>query len=181
MITAERKLPGRGRRPWKRENRIGLFWRSRAANVMVSQTEGYVRRRSTVGTAIVESRLDLGAVILDVTGLPDSGSRNYLTGPQNIFVYAHSNGRPLLFSTVSVPFAHVYDLDHIVAENPDPGLIQAASLFLTRSEKETAFVHGFLLPSLLLRSPSLFRLKLHQTPIDLPFETVAPFSGLNRA
>lgn len=74
---------------------------------------------------------DLGAVILDVTGLPDSSQVREVArirepelpgGFHNIFVYAHSNGRPLLFSTVSGPFAHVYDLGHIVEGNLDMGL-----------------------------------------------------------
>lgn len=74
---------------------------------------------------------DLGAVILDVTGLPDSSQVREVArirepelpgGFHNIFVYAHSNGRPLLFSTVSGPFAHVYDLGHIVEGNLDLGL-----------------------------------------------------------
>ncbi len=74
---------------------------------------------------------DLGAVILDVTGLPDSSQVREVArirepqlpgGFHNIFVYAHSNGRPLLFSTVSGPFAHVYDLGHIVEGNMDLGL-----------------------------------------------------------
>ncbi len=75
---------------------------------------------------------DLGAVILDVTGLPDSSQVREVArirepelpgGFHNIFVYAHSNGRPLLFSTVSGPFAHVYDLGHIVEGNQNLGLI----------------------------------------------------------
>lgn len=75
---------------------------------------------------------DLGAVILDVTGLPDSSQVQEVArirepelpgGFHNIFVYAHSNGRPLLFSTVSGPFAHVYDLGHIVEGNPELGRI----------------------------------------------------------
>ncbi|MXZ03954.1 MAG: hypothetical protein F4Y90_00200, partial [Rhodothermaceae bacterium] len=75
---------------------------------------------------------DLGAVILDVTGLPDSTQVREVArihepdlpgGFHNIFVYAHSNGRPLLFSTVSGPFAHVYDLGTIVEGNLEKGLV----------------------------------------------------------
>jgi len=75
---------------------------------------------------------DLGAVILDVTGLPDSTQVREVArihepdlpgGFHNIFVYAHSNGRPLLFSTVSGPFAHVYDLGKIVEGNLEEGLV----------------------------------------------------------
>ena len=66
---------------------------------------------------------DLGAVILDVTGLPDPSTVQEIArirepdlpgGFHNIFVYQHSNGRVLLFSTVSGPFANVYDLGMIV-------------------------------------------------------------------
>ena len=66
---------------------------------------------------------DLGAVILDVTGLPDPTAVREVArirepdlpgGFHNIFVYKHSNGRPLLFSTVSGPFAQVYDLGAVV-------------------------------------------------------------------
>ena len=62
---------------------------------------------------------DLGAVILDVTGLPDPASVKEVArirepdlpgGFHNIFVYKHSNGKVLLFATVQGPFAHVYDL-----------------------------------------------------------------------
>ncbi len=75
---------------------------------------------------------DLGAVILDVTGLPDSTQVREVArihepdlpgGFHNIFVYAHSNGRPLLLSTVSGPFAHVYDLGKIVEGNLEEGLV----------------------------------------------------------
>ena len=67
--------------------------------------------------------VDLGAVILDVTGLPDASTVREVArihepehpgGFHNIFVYKHSSGRALLFSTVSGPYAHVYDLGMIV-------------------------------------------------------------------
>ena len=66
---------------------------------------------------------DLGAVVLDVTGLPDVSTvrevarirePELLTGFHNIFVYKHSDGRVLLFATVSGPFANVYDLGRLV-------------------------------------------------------------------
>ena len=62
---------------------------------------------------------DLGAVVLDVTGLPDPATvkevarirePDYPGGFHNIFIYKHSNGAVLLFTTVAGPFAHVYDL-----------------------------------------------------------------------
>ncbi len=65
---------------------------------------------------------DLGAVILDVTALPDpeavtEAGRIRTTpvgGFHNIFVYRHSNERPYLFATTAGPTAHVYDLGMIV-------------------------------------------------------------------
>jgi hypothetical protein len=66
---------------------------------------------------------DLGAVILDVTDLPDPASVREVArirepdlpgGFHNIFIYKHSTGRVLLITTVSGPFAHVYDLGRIV-------------------------------------------------------------------
>ena len=66
---------------------------------------------------------DLGAVVLDVTDLPDPSTvrevgriREPLMpgGFHNIFVYKHSDGRVLLFATVSGPYANVYDLGEVV-------------------------------------------------------------------
>ncbi|MBO6574329.1 MAG: hypothetical protein JJ896_02850 [Rhodothermales bacterium] len=75
---------------------------------------------------------DLGAVVLDVTGLPDASTVREVArirepelpgGFHNIFVYKHSTGRVLLLSTVSGPFAHVYDLGHVVEGNLDQALV----------------------------------------------------------
>jgi len=66
---------------------------------------------------------DLGAVVLDVEGLPDPSSVREVArirepdlpgGFHNIFVYKHSDGRVLLFATVSGPYAIAYDLGKIV-------------------------------------------------------------------
>jgi hypothetical protein len=75
---------------------------------------------------------DLGAVVLDVTGLPDPSTVEEVArirepdlpgGFHNIFVYKHSNGRVLLFSTVSGPFANVYDLGMVVEGQVDEAQI----------------------------------------------------------
>ena len=75
--------------------------------------------------------IDLGAVVLDVTGLPDPSmvrevarirEPEWLGGFHNIFIYEHSSGRVLLFATVSGPFAHVYDLGNVLdgdLDNPE--------------------------------------------------------------
>ena len=66
---------------------------------------------------------ELGGVVLDVTGLPDVSTvrevgeiREPLMpgGFHNIFVYKHSDGRVLLFTTVNGPYAHIYDLAEVV-------------------------------------------------------------------
>ena len=75
---------------------------------------------------------DLGAIIFDVTGLPDPSTfrevariqgLQELGGFHNIFVYRHSNDRVLLFTTTSTPFAHVYDLGYVVEGRLDEALV----------------------------------------------------------
>lgn len=74
---------------------------------------------------------DLGAVVLDVTSLPDTSgveetarirAPEYPGGFHNIFVYKHSNGRVYLFTTLGGPYAHVYDLGTVVEEGPEDAL-----------------------------------------------------------
>ena len=74
---------------------------------------------------------DLGAVILDVTSLPDTSgveeaarirAPEYPGGFHNIFIYKHSNGRVYLFTTLNGPYAHVYDLGTAVEEGPEEAL-----------------------------------------------------------
>ncbi len=66
---------------------------------------------------------DMGAVILDVTGLPDASTVREVArirepdlpgGFHNIFVYKHSNMNVYLVATVSGPYAAVYDLGALV-------------------------------------------------------------------
>lgn len=75
---------------------------------------------------------DLGAIIFDVTGLPDASKVREVArirapdtpgGFHNIFVYKHSDGRPLLFSTTNGPFANVYDLSIAASGRPDESLV----------------------------------------------------------
>jgi hypothetical protein len=78
---------------------------------------------------------ELGAVILDVTGLPDPElvrevarieTPDFPGGFHNIFIYKHSNDRVYLFTTASAPGALVYDLGMIVdgdADNSRVGMV----------------------------------------------------------
>lgn len=75
---------------------------------------------------------DLGAVVFDVTGLPDISTvrevgriREQSTpgGFHNMFAYKHSDGRVLIFTTVSAPRANIYDMDRFLAGDANQGLI----------------------------------------------------------
>lgn len=68
---------------------------------------------------------ELGAVVFDVTGLPDSSKVKVVArikypavpgGFHNIFAYKHSDGRALLFTTVGETKALVYDLGKVVSD-----------------------------------------------------------------
>jgi len=72
--------------------------------------------------------VDLGAVVLDVTGLPDPSTVKEVAriraadrpnGFHNIFVYKHSSGRPLLFATTQGSSAYIYDLGKTVEGDAD--------------------------------------------------------------
>lgn len=71
---------------------------------------------------------DLGAIIFDVTGLPDPSTVREvarLQGPDeeggfhNIFMYKHSDGRALLFATAGRT-ANVYDMERVLNGDADP-------------------------------------------------------------
>ncbi len=75
---------------------------------------------------------DMGGVVLDVTGLPDPSTVREVArirepllpgGFHNIFVYKHSDGRILLFTTVSGPYSHVYDLSRVVKGDLENALV----------------------------------------------------------
>ena len=82
---------------------------------------------------------DLGAVVLDVTGLPDVSTVHEVArirepetpgGFHNIFIYKHTSSRVWLVTTVSGPFANVYDLGMVVegdVENARIGRIPTPS------------------------------------------------------
>ena len=72
---------------------------------------------------------DMGAVVLDVTDLPDRVEEvarirtpNDPGGFHNIFIYKHSNDRVLLISTGG-PYAKVHDLGYVVEGRADEALV----------------------------------------------------------
>ena len=85
---------------------------------------------------------DLGAVVFDVTGLPDPSTVREVGrirapdtpgGFHNIYAYKHSTGRVLLFATTespqSVPHgANVYDMELFLQGDPDYGLVSRMPL-----------------------------------------------------
>lgn len=93
---------------------------------------------------------DLGAVVLDVTGLPDAKKVKVVAeirnpdepgGFHNIFAYKASDGRDLLFTTVSGDHANIYDLAKVVAGHPDQALIGKIPDPVGQAQR--AFYHDF--------------------------------------
>jgi hypothetical protein len=75
---------------------------------------------------------DVGAVIFDVTSLPDTTkirevarirSPAFPGGFRAIFAYKHSDGRALLFAAANGPRVEIYDLDRVVAGEADSALV----------------------------------------------------------
>ena len=75
---------------------------------------------------------DLGAVVFDVTGLPDPAEIEEVGrirapdtpgGFHNVFAYKHSDGRVLLFATTAGPYANIYDMEKFLAGDAESGLI----------------------------------------------------------
>lgn len=75
---------------------------------------------------------DLGAIVFDVTGLPDPSTVREVGrirepdvpgGFHNIYMYKHSDGRPLLFTTTRSRYAHVYDMAKFVEGDTDGALV----------------------------------------------------------
>ncbi|MCZ6757297.1 MAG: hypothetical protein O7C39_03350 [Bacteroidetes bacterium] len=75
---------------------------------------------------------DLGAVVLDVTGLPDPSTVREVArirepelpgGFHNIFIYKHSSGRVLLVTTISGAGCNVYDLGRVVSGDLENALV----------------------------------------------------------
>ncbi|MQA92381.1 MAG: hypothetical protein GEU90_19505 [Gemmatimonas sp.] len=74
---------------------------------------------------------DLAAIVFDVTGLPDPTKVQEVArihapdtpgGFHNIFMYKHSDGRPLLFTTTNGPHANVYDMSLVVSGKVEEAL-----------------------------------------------------------
>ncbi|MSR05718.1 MAG: hypothetical protein EXR93_01405 [Gemmatimonadetes bacterium] len=76
---------------------------------------------------------DLGMIIFDVTGLPDTSKIKEVArvrfprskgGFHEIFAYKHSTGAPLIFTDVSgMPRQNIYDLEKLLSGAPDFGLV----------------------------------------------------------
>src|ERR1051325_9717555 len=76
---------------------------------------------------------DLGLVVFDVTGLPDSSKVKEVTrikapyapgGFHDLYAYKHSNGQVYVFTSVAgKPYANVFDAQKMVSGGADGGLI----------------------------------------------------------
>ncbi len=92
---------------------------------------------------------DLGAIVFDVTGLPDTTKVKEVAriqdekdprGFHNIFAYKHSDGRALLFTTTGGDHANVYDLGKIVG-GTDPAEALVSTIPDPVGPNERAFYH----------------------------------------
>ncbi|MBI4501953.1 MAG: hypothetical protein HY700_12435 [Gemmatimonadetes bacterium] len=75
---------------------------------------------------------DLGAVVFDVTGLPDTTKVKELTrikvpegigGMHESFGYKHSSGRALFVASTYTPYAYLYDIDQVVGGGANGGVV----------------------------------------------------------
>lgn len=97
---------------------------------------------------------DLGAMVFDVTGLPDASTvkkvadirvPGLIGGFHNIFTYKHSNGRSLLLATTQSKDAFIYDIAQLAAGNEDPvSAISVPEPSATRSRQWHDMYVGFL-------------------------------------
>ena len=76
---------------------------------------------------------DVGAVVFDVTGLPDTSKVKVVGfiktpdtkgGFHNVLTYKHSSGRVLLFATGGDPGGRIYDMEKFLAGDPNYGMIR---------------------------------------------------------
>jgi hypothetical protein len=93
---------------------------------------------------------DLGAIIFDVTGLPDTSKVKVVArirapetpgGFHNLFAYKHSDGRVLLFTTTTTNRANIYDMEKTLAGDKDQGLIGSVPVPAGSQHKE--YLPGF--------------------------------------
>ncbi len=76
--------------------------------------------------------VDLGAIVWDVTGLPDTSTIREVRrihvpeapgGFHETFSYKHSNGQALFFAVTTSEYAYVYDIDAVASGGPDGGVV----------------------------------------------------------
>jgi hypothetical protein len=79
---------------------------------------------------------DLGAIVWDVTGLPDTSTikevarvrvPEYPGGFHETFSYKHSTGLALVIAQTSSPAAYIYDVDRVVSGHPNPVIGKAVN------------------------------------------------------
>ena len=76
---------------------------------------------------------DLGAIVFDVTGLPDTTKIKEVArirqpdapgGFHDVYAYKHSDGRVLLFTSTSAKsYAQIWDMDKLIAGAPNYGFV----------------------------------------------------------
>ncbi|MSR07067.1 MAG: hypothetical protein EXR93_08390 [Gemmatimonadetes bacterium] len=111
---------------WRIENielhRGNLGWGGKIGRYFKLKGRYYYAQSFEFGAGSVDQ--DLGAIVFDVTGLPDTNTikerariraAGALGGFHNLVAYKHSDGRVLVFTTVRAPRANIYDMEKVIA------------------------------------------------------------------
>jgi hypothetical protein len=112
---------------WRIEN-SELHQGSGALNPMYFKSKG--RYYLTVATQFAQGGpdVDLGAVVFDITGLPNVATIKEVGrirmpeapgGFHESYAYKHSNGTPYLVTTSTGPWANIFDMEKFIAGKPD--------------------------------------------------------------
>src|SRR6185503_317320 len=111
---------------WRIENielhRGNLGWGGKIGRYFKLKGRYYYAQSFEFGAGSADQ--DLGAIVFDVTGLPDTSTvkerariraPDALGGFHNLVAYKHSDGRVLVFTTVRAPRANIYDMEKVIA------------------------------------------------------------------
>jgi hypothetical protein len=95
---------------------------------------------------------DMGAVVLDVTGLPDTskvkeaGRLKWAEGPggfHDLFPYKHSDGRVIVFTTATNGGANIYDMEKFLSGDAKQGLVGRMPGYQTAGTAREGGYHDF--------------------------------------
>ena len=135
---------------WRIEN-AALHKGAGALNPMYLKSKGRYYLTNAFQFASGGPDRDLGAVVWDITGLPDTSTireiarireTEYPGGFHESYTYRHSAGLALLFTTVNGPWANIYDIDK-VAGGGDSTTWRVGRVPIPGDSAQRGFYHDF--------------------------------------